>query len=99
MSRHTRSQGVLGLVAGGIALAAAAAEPMLLAIGVDHDPTKIEWQGGYEDAYVKTEKGWRMATRWHVWIDMENSIQYKSMIAAGIRFPIAAPAAPAAAPK
>jgi hypothetical protein len=71
----------------------------LLAIGVGHDPTAIEWQGGYEDTYVKTDKGWRIQTRWHVWIDMESSVQYKSMIAAGIKFPTGTPAAPATEPK
>jgi SnoaL-like domain len=30
-------------------------------------PAKIEWQGGYEDAYVKTAKGWRFKSRFHVW--------------------------------
>ena len=71
----------------------------LLAIGVGHDPTKIEWQGGYEDTYVKTAKGWRIQSRWHVWIGMESSVQYKDMIAAGIKLSTEPPAAPSTAPK
>jgi hypothetical protein len=57
----------------------AAGKSTLLAIGVGHNPNAIEWQGGYEDAYVKTADGWRIKTRWHVWIDRENSIQFRSM--------------------
>jgi len=57
----------------------AAGKSTLLAIGVGHTPTTIEWQGGYEDVYVKTAAGWRIKNRWHVWIDRENSIQYRSM--------------------
>jgi hypothetical protein len=38
----------------------------LLATGVG-GPTGIEWQGGYEDSYVKTAKGWRFKSRLHVW--------------------------------
>jgi hypothetical protein len=57
----------------------AAGKSTLLAIGVGHTPTTIEWQGGYEDAYVKTAAGWRIKNRWHVWIDRENSIQFRSM--------------------
>jgi SnoaL-like domain len=30
-------------------------------------PPKIEWQGGYEDTYVKTAKGWRFKSRYHTW--------------------------------
>lgn len=32
-------------------------------------PPKMEWQGGYEDTYVKTPKGWRFKSRFHVWPD------------------------------
>ena len=32
-------------------------------------PSKMEWQGGYEDTYVKTPKGWRFKSRFHVWPD------------------------------
>ena len=27
----------------------------------------IEWQGGYEDVYVKTDQGWKFKSRFHVW--------------------------------
>jgi SnoaL-like domain len=30
-------------------------------------PSIIEWQGGYRDIYVKTPKGWRFKSRFHVW--------------------------------
>jgi hypothetical protein len=33
----------------------------------NHSPPKIEWQGGYEDTYVRTSKGWRFKSRFHVW--------------------------------
>ena len=39
----------------------------LLAAGVGGDSTAIEWQGGYEDIYVKSSKGWRFKSRLHVW--------------------------------
>jgi gluconolactonase len=39
----------------------------LLATGVGGNPVAIEWQGGYEDEYVKTPKGWKFKTRVHVW--------------------------------
>src|SRR5262249_17084898 len=39
----------------------------LLATGVGGNPVAIEWQGGYEDEYVKTPKGWRFKSRVHVW--------------------------------
>ena len=32
-------------------------------------PPKIEWQGGYEDTYVKSANGWRFKSRFHVWPD------------------------------
>jgi hypothetical protein len=51
----------------------------LMAIGVGGNPNQIEWQGGYEDTYVKTPAGWRIKTRWHAWVNMKSSIQYKSM--------------------
>lgn len=28
---------------------------------------KIEWQGGYKDTLVKTSKGWRFKSQFHVW--------------------------------
>ena len=48
----------------------------LLAIGVGGDPTKIERQGGYEDAYVKTPAGWRFKSRTHVFPNMRESVQF-----------------------
>ena len=39
----------------------------LLALGVHGNPTAIEWQGGYEDTYVKTAKGWKFKSRYHTW--------------------------------
>src|ERR1700722_16262651 len=57
----------------------ASGKSTLLAIGVGHSPTTIEWQGGYEDTYVKTGARRRIKSRVHVWIDRENSIQYRSM--------------------
>ncbi len=39
---------------------------ILLILGLNHDPTRIERLGGYEDTYVKTRSGWRFKTRWHV---------------------------------
>lgn len=33
----------------------------------DGNPPKIEWKGGYEDVYVKTAKGWKFKSRFHVW--------------------------------
>lgn len=41
----------------------------LLSLGggtIEHPP-EIEWQGGYEDTYIKTAKGWRFQSRLHVW--------------------------------
>lgn len=39
----------------------------LLATGAGGNPLGIEWQGGYEDVYVKTAKGWKFKSRLHVW--------------------------------
>lgn len=69
----------------------AAGTSTLLAIGVGGEPTTIEWQGGYEDTYVKTTQGWRIQSRWHVWLDQERSIQYRSMMRSAAA---SAPAAP-----
>ncbi len=49
----------------------------LLAIGVGKDPTRIERQGGYDDAYVKTPGGWKIKTRTHVWPNMAESAMFK----------------------
>jgi len=51
---------------------------ILLALGVGGNPTTIERQGGYEDAYVKTDKGWRIKTRAHVFPNMATSVQFGS---------------------
>lgn len=50
----------------------------LLAIGVGGNPTTIEHQGGYEDVYVKTDDGWRFASRVHVFPNIEESVQFGS---------------------
>jgi hypothetical protein len=49
---------------------------ILLALGVGGNPTTIERQGGYEDVYVKTPKGWRIKTRMHVFPNIEDSVQF-----------------------
>jgi len=43
---------------------------------VNNVPTQIEQQGGYEDTYVKTPKGWRFKTRTHVFPNMKSSLQF-----------------------
>ena len=50
---------------------------ILLALGVGNSPTTIERQGGYEDVYVKTPKGWRIKARVHVFPGMAESVQFK----------------------
>jgi hypothetical protein len=45
----------------------ASGKSTLMALGVHGDPTAIEWQGGYEDTYVKTPKGWKFKSRFHTW--------------------------------
>ncbi len=50
----------------------------LLAIGVGGNPTTIEYQGGYEDVYVKTPDGWRFKSRVHVFPNMAESVQFGS---------------------
>lgn len=50
----------------------------LLAIGVGGNPTTIEYQGGYEDVYVKTASGWRFKSRVHVFPNMAESVQFGS---------------------
>lgn len=49
--------------------AGAYARSTLLTItdGLGDEPSKIQWQGGYEDTFVKTEDGWRFRSRRHVW--------------------------------
>ncbi len=48
----------------------------LLAIGVGGNPTTIEYQGGYEDVYVRTPEGWRFESRVHVFPNMAESVQF-----------------------
>lgn len=48
----------------------------LLAVGVGGNPTTVEQQGGYEDVYVKTDKGWRFKSRFHVFPNMSESVQF-----------------------
>jgi hypothetical protein len=37
----------------------------MLMIGLGGDPNKIEYDGYYEDTYVKTARGWRFKQRVH----------------------------------
>jgi hypothetical protein len=48
----------------------------LIAMSIGGDPSKNEVQGGYEDIYVKTEKGWRISARVHVFPNMDSSLQF-----------------------
>lgn len=48
---------------------------ILITLGVDGTPGSVEWQGGYQDRYVKTARGWRIQSRWHVWPDYKSSVQ------------------------
>lgn len=48
---------------------------VLITLGVDGTPGSVEWQGGYQDRYVRTAKGWRIQSRWHVWPDYRTSKQ------------------------
>lgn len=50
---------------------------VLVTLGVDGTPGSIEWQGGYQDRYVRTDKGWRIKSRWHVWPNYRTSMQLK----------------------
>ena len=54
----------------------ATGKSILLALGVGGNPTTIERQGGYEDKYVKTSKGWRIKSRVHVFPNMADSVQF-----------------------
>jgi hypothetical protein len=40
---------------------------LMITDGVGEKPSKIEWQGGYEDTFVRTKGGWRFRSRRHVW--------------------------------
>jgi hypothetical protein len=48
----------------------------LIAMSIGGDPSKNEVQGGYEDIYVKTAKGWRIKARVHVFPNMDTSLQF-----------------------
>jgi len=48
---------------------------VLITLGVDGTPGSVEWQGGYQDRYVKTDRGWRIQQRWHVWPNYRTSKQ------------------------
>lgn len=48
----------------------------LIAMSIGGDPSKNEVQGGYEDIYVKTAKGWRIKSRVHVFPNMDTSLQF-----------------------
>jgi len=48
----------------------------LVAMNIGNDPTKNEVQGGYEDFYVKTAKGWQFKARVHVFPDIDYSLQF-----------------------
>ena len=47
----------------------------LIAVGVCGYPHLMELQGGYEDVYVKTDKGWKFRSRIHVF-NKEQSLQF-----------------------
>ena len=67
----------------------------LLATGAGGNPLGIEWQGGYEDTYVKTAKGWKFKSRLHTWPDHpwpDTAAEQAKLMAAP------KPAAPAPAP-
>jgi hypothetical protein len=49
---------------------------ILLALGVGNNPTTIERQGGYQDVYVKTSRGWLIKSRVHVFPNMAESVQF-----------------------
>jgi hypothetical protein len=40
---------------------------LMITDGSGDRAAKIEWQGGYEDTFVRTKNGWRFASRRHVW--------------------------------
>jgi hypothetical protein len=43
----------------------------MLMIGIGGDPNKIQYDGYYDDVYVKTPKGWRFKSREHHAVLME----------------------------
>ncbi len=40
---------------------------LMITDGSGDKPSKIEWQGGYEDTFAQTRDGWRFKSRRHVW--------------------------------
>ena len=40
---------------------------LMITGGADAKSSKMQWQGGYEDTFVKTDRGWRFKSRRHVW--------------------------------
>ena len=56
----------------------AVGKSVLITMGVDGTPNSIEWQGGYQDRYVKTARGWRIQSRWHVWPNYRESVQLRT---------------------
>lgn len=66
--------------------AGATGRSTLLAIGVGGNPTTIEYQGGYEDVYVKTAEGWRFKSRVHVFPNIDESVQFGSTTPEGQPF-------------
>jgi len=71
---HIVTSEVIEAAAGG----EATGRSTLITLGVDGTPDSVEWQGGYQDRYVKTGKGWRIKERWHVWPNYRTSIQLKT---------------------
>ena len=51
----------------------------LVAMNIGNDPAKNEFQGGYEDHYVKTASGWRIKSRVHVFPNIAESLQFGPM--------------------
>jgi hypothetical protein len=76
----------------------ATGKSILLAIGVGGNPTTIERQGGYEDVYEKTPKGWRIKSRVHVFPNMAQSIQFGHLSTTAASPAAAAAASPEASP-
>jgi len=53
----------------------ASGRSVLFTSGVEGVPTRMRHDGGYEDSYVKTAKGWRFKTRVHVWPDIPERLK------------------------
>jgi len=67
-SYHINIQPTITPTAGG-----AKATSMLLTITNDTDRRGdiVHWEGGYEDTFEKTAKGWRFKSRVHVWPEVQ----------------------------